>query len=122
MGAPITKEFGAEKTCLKFFKYQGAACLVPASGVEADANGNKIVKAGTPFPKNDGTCLGYLLSDVDVTQGDAAGTYVYEGVLDPAKLSANGIIVTDAAKAHTPRVTFYEESYKSGGTSTSTSS
>lgn len=122
MGTPITKEFGQANTCLKFFPYQGAACLVPTSGVVADANGNKIVKAGTPFPKNDGTCLGYLLSDVDVTQGDAPGTYVFEGTLDTAKLAANGIIVTDAAKAHTPRVTFYEEAYKSGGTSTSTSS
>ncbi len=122
MGAPIVKEFGQNETCLKFFPYQGAACLVPATGVVADANGYKIVKAGTPFPSNDEDCLGYLLTDVDVTQGDAPGTYVYEGVLDPAKLAANSIIVTDAAKAHTPRVTFYEEAYKSGGTSTSTSS
>jgi len=122
MGAPIVKEFGQNETCLKFFPYQGAACLVPATGVVADANGYKIVKAGTPFPSNDEKCLGYLLMDVDVTQGDAPGTYVYEGVLDPAKLAANSIIVTDAAKAHTPRVTFYEEEYASGGTSTSTSS
>lgn len=121
MGKPITHDFEQSKTILKFFPFQGAACLVPAANVVADANGNKIVKAGTPFPANNETCLGYLLSDVDVTQGDAPGTYVYEGTIDPAKLTANGIIVTDAAKAHTPRVYFYGEAYKSGGTSTSTS-
>ena len=55
MGAPITKEFGAEKTCLKFFKYQGAACLVPASGVEADANGNKISQRRCYTVASDGT-------------------------------------------------------------------
>lgn len=111
MGAPIVKEFGAENTCLKFFPYQGAACVVPQYGVEADANGNKIVKAGTPFPSNDADCLGYLLTDVDVTQGDAAGTYVFEGTIDPAKLSANSIVVSSAAKAATPKVTFYGAAY-----------
>lgn len=111
MGKPITREFGQEKTILKFFPYQGAACLVSATGVSADANGNKIVKAGTPFPANDATCLGYLLHDVDVTQGDAPGTYVYEGVIDAAKVAANSIAVTKAAKAATPRVTWYESAY-----------
>ena len=37
----------------------------------------KIAKAGTPYPSNDAECLGYLLEDVDVTQGDAPGTYVF---------------------------------------------
>ena len=111
MGKPITKEYGTEKGILKFFPYQGAACLVSATGVTADANGNKIVKAGTPFPANDATCLGLLLHDVDVTQGDAPGTYVYEGVIDTAKLTANGITVAAAAKSAIPRVTFYETPY-----------
>lgn len=35
----------------------------------------KIVPAGTPFPSNDAECKGYLLHDVDVTMGDAPGTY-----------------------------------------------
>ena len=111
MGKPIERTFVQEKGILKFFPYQGAACLVPASGVEADANGKKIVKAGTPFPSNDGECLGYLLHSVDVTQGDAPGTYVYEGVIDEAKVTENGITVSDAAKAATPRVTFYGTAY-----------
>lgn len=111
MGTPIVKEFGQEKTILKFFDYKGAACVVPATGVSADADGKKIVKAGTPFPSNDASCLGYLLHDVDVTQGDAAGTYVYEGILDGAKITANGITVSAAAKTATPKVTFYGEAY-----------
>lgn len=122
MGKPITRTFNPNKTILKFFPYQGAPCLVSASGVEADANGLKIVKAGTPFPANDNTCLGYLLTDVDVTNGDAEGTYVYEGVLDPDKLQASGVVISDAAAAKTPRVTIFEKVYGTGvGTSTSTS-
>lgn len=121
MGTPIKKEYNANKTILKFFPYVGAACLVPATGVEADANGHKIVKAGTPFPANDATCLGYLLEDVDVTNGDAPGTYVFEGVLDPDKLIANGVSISDAAAAKTPRVTIYEKVFGKGvGTGTGT--
>lgn len=121
MGKPIKNEYNANKTILKFFPYEGAACLVPDTGVQADADGKKIVKAGTPFPANDATCLGYLLEDVDVTQGDAPGTYVYKGVLDPVKLAANGVTISDAAAAKTPRVTIYETVYGKGtGTGTGT--
>lgn len=122
MGKPITRTFNPNKTILKFFPYKGAPCLVPAAGVQADANGLKIVKAGTPFPANDATCLGYLLEDVDVTNGDAPGTYVFEGVLDPDKLQASGVVISDTAAAKTPRVTIYEKVFGKGvGTSTSTS-
>lgn len=121
MGTPIARDFNANKTILKFFPFKGAACLVPASGVEADADGKKIVKAGTPFPANDATCLGYLLTDVDVTQGDAPGTYVYEGTLDPDKLKANGVSISDTAAAKTPKVNIYETVFGKGvDTSTST--
>ena len=108
MGKPIEKSFGQEKTILKYFDYKGAACIVKESTVEADSNGNKIVKAGTPFPSNDGDCKGYLLHDVDVTQGDAPGTYIYEGSIDNKKLTEAGVIVGELAKAATPRVTFFD--------------
>ena len=65
----------------------------------------KIVKAGTPYPSNDAECLGYLLEDVDVTQGDAPGTYVYQGTIDWEKVT--GLSIADAARKATPRVTFY---------------
>ena len=108
MGKPITHEFTQGKTILKFFDYKGAACIVKESTVEADSNGNKIVKAGTPFPANDSSCKGYLLEDVDVTHGDAPGTYIYEGSIDNAKLTATGVTVSEEAKAATPRVTFFD--------------
>ena len=108
MGKPIEREFTQGKTILKYFDYKGAACVVPASGVEADANGKKIVKAGTPFPSNDAKCKGYLLDDVDVTQGDAPGTYIYEGSIDSSKLNEAGVAVGEEAKADTQRVTFFD--------------
>ena len=75
MGKPIVRDFTQGKGILKFFPYEGAACLVPQTMVtSADGNGMKIVPAGTPFPSNDAECKGYLLHDVDVTMGDAPGT------------------------------------------------
>ena len=106
MGKPIERDFTQSKGILKFFPYEGAACIVPQTMVtSADANGKKIVKAGTPFPSNDAKCLGYLLEDVDVTQGDAPGTYVYQGTIDWEKVT--GLSIADAARKATPRVTFY---------------
>lgn len=108
MGKPIERVFGQEKTILKFFDYKGAACVVPTSmGTETDG-GRTVVKAGTPFPSDDASCLGYLLHDVDVTQGDAPGTYIFEGSIDNTKLTENGVTVSDEAKTATPRVTFFD--------------
>lgn len=109
MGKPIVRDFSQSKGILKYFPYEGAACVVPQSMVSAaDGNGQKIVKAGTPYPSNDAKCLGYILEDVDVTMGDAPGTYVYQGSIDKTKVIANGVTVTDEAKAATPRVTFFD--------------
>lgn len=108
MGRVITNSYGQDKGILKFFPYEGAAVLVPESMASADANGRKIVKAGTPFPSNDGDCKGYLLHSVDVTNGDAPATIVYQGSIDNAKLTENGISVASAAKEATPRVTFWD--------------
>lgn len=108
MGKPIERDFTQKIGILKHFPFLGAACIVPVSmATSPDENGRKIVKAGTPFPSNDENCLGYLLDDVDVTQGDAPGTYVYEGDIDNKKLTKNGVTVQDTAKAKTPRVTFF---------------
>ena len=111
MGKPITHEYGQDKGILKFFPYQAEARIVSADGIEADENGNKIVPAGTPYPANDATCLGLLLHAVDVTNGDAPGTVVFEGTIDPDKLTENGITVSDEAKKAMPNVRFYGEAY-----------
>jgi len=108
MGKPIQREFTQSKTILKYFPYEAAACVVEQTMGVDDGNGNLIVKAGTPYPADDATCLGYLLHDVDVTQGDAPGTYVYQGSIDNAKLTEAGVTVSDEAKAATPRVTFFD--------------
>ena len=106
MGKPIVRDFTQGKGILKFFPYEGAACVIKQSTVsQADTNGRKIVPAGTPYPSNDEKCLGYLLEDVDVTQGDAPGTYVYQGTIDWEKVKS--LSITDEARTATPRVTFY---------------
>ena len=108
MGKPIAREFTQGKTILKFFDYKGAACIVPTSMGADDGNGNMVVKAGTPFPSDDASCKGYLLHDVYVTQGDAPGTYIFEGSIDNAKLTETKVTVSEAAKQATPRVTFFD--------------
>ena len=109
MGKPIERDFTQSKGILKYFPYEGAACIVPQSMASvADENGQKIVKAGTPFPSNNESCKGYLLEDVNVTMGDAPGTYVYQGSIDNEKVKANGVTVEVTAKAATPRVTFFD--------------
>lgn len=108
MGRPITKDFGQSLGILKFFPYQAKKALIAEQGVDPDADGNKIVKAGTPYPSNDENCEGYLLYDVDVTNGDAVGAVVFEGSIDNAKLEANGIEIDPDAKSATPRVTFMD--------------
>lgn len=108
MGKPIVRDFTQSKGILKFFPYEGAACVVTQASVTvADENGMKIAKAGTPYPSNDASCLGYLLEDVDVTQGDAPGTYVYQGTIDWKKVKSLSPQISDAARKATPRVTFY---------------
>ena len=108
MGRVKSKTYGQPIGVLKFFPYQAKAVLIPESGVSPDADGNKIVKAGTPYPSNDGNCIGYVLEDVDVTMGDAPASVVFEGTLDNAKLTLNGITVNASAKSATPRVTFMD--------------
>lgn len=100
------KEYADRKTILKFFPYKGAACVVPATMA---AEGETVVPMGTPFPANDATCLGLLMHDVDVSGGDAPGTYVYEGMVDVAKLGS--VEVSKAARDAMPNVQFYSNPY-----------
>lgn len=101
MGKPIVTEVGQEKTILKFAKYEGFTAKI------AKPEGVDVVKAGTPYPSNDASCKGYILHDVDVSQGDALATVVNVGHIKEAALTANGITVTANAKNATKRVIFY---------------
>ena len=102
------KEYGSPSEILKFNDFKGEACMVSDSGVVADSNGKKIVKAGTPHPANDATCKGILLHDVDVTYGEAPGTRIFEGSIDNKKLAKNSVTVSAEAKSALPRVTFFD--------------
>lgn len=44
-------------------------------------DGKKYVKAGTPFPSNDGSCIGFVYEDVDVTDGAMPGSVVLSGTV-----------------------------------------
>ena len=54
---------------------------ISQSGATSAANGSKYVKMGTPFPSNDGNCIGIVYEDVDVTTGDMPGSVVTKGVI-----------------------------------------
>lgn len=99
MGKPIEKAYGQEKTILKFNDYKAFSAVLTSN--------QGIIKAGTPYPANDSTCKGFVLHDTDTTQGDAPAAIVYEGALDMAKITANGVTITDNAKNAVKRVTFF---------------
>ena len=101
MGKPIIKEVGTENTILKFAKYEGFTAQI------AKPEGVDVVKAGTPYPANDATCKGYILHDVDVSQGAALATVVNVGHIKESALTANGVTVSTNAKNATKRVIFY---------------
>ena len=103
MGKPIERDFTQSKGILKFFPYEGAACIVPQTMVtSADANGKKIAKAGTPIKVNlmnrnvvvekaDGTKAmnAVLLHDVDVTAGNANGTALVFGFVNVNRVDSD---------------------------------
>ena len=71
------------------------------TGVEADSNGKKIVKAGTPITgdlrkrntaftvTSTNNAVGIVLHDVDVTAGTENGVIVIFGVVDLEKLESD---------------------------------
>ncbi len=95
--------------------FVGMPYMVPSAGVTPDADGKKIVKAGTIYPANDATAKGVLLHDTDVTYGDAPGTIVIHGFIDNAKLVKNGIIVASAAVLALKMIDFVGYTASQGG-------
>jgi hypothetical protein len=98
----VKTSFGNNKTILKFpDHYVNVAVSVSDAGVVANAEGKKIVPAGTilgggvladPTLKativNGATSEGVLFSDVDVTYGPAPGSLLIHGFVDLNKLPA----------------------------------
>lgn len=106
------KEFGNDKQILIAPELAFTiGALVGNSGVDADSEGKKIIKAGTPVGGSTsvltnrqtvltvgGTAQGVVLHDVDVTAGDTNATVVLEGTIDLLKLDeATRTAVTSAA-------------------------
>ena len=58
---------------------------------------HKTVKAGTVFPANDGTAEGIVLTDTDVTHGDAEGSVIVAGRVLAARVDASEPAITALA-------------------------
>lgn len=84
--------YNQSKSILKYVDhYVNVPCTVSDAGVSADANGRKIVKAGSLLDKNgavknDATAVGVLFYDVDVTSGPRGGALLVHGFVDVAKM------------------------------------
>lgn len=83
----VKKENVKEVNFLASAKCQNFTYQVDDTGVEADANGKKIVQAGTVF-KKDGVAVGLVFADVDVTNGPQAAAIMVEGYVLEARLPA----------------------------------
>lgn len=84
-------------------KYQNFTYQISDAGVTADANGRKIVPAGTVIPSNDENAFGILFNDVDVTEGPQPGAVMVEGYVIQARLPVNP---TPEAKAAMKEIKF----------------
>lgn len=96
----VQTDYGNRKEILKFpDHYVNMPITVDDTGVTANADGKKIVPAGTVMgggvltdesklatKANDGTAEGVLFNDVDVTYGPAPGALTVHGFIDLKKL------------------------------------
>ena len=116
-----TTSYGTEKTILIAPEL---AFTIPVqvtnTGITADADGKKIIKAGTPIGgstnvlenrntvlvvANGSTAQGAILHDVDVTAGQENATMVVAGYVDLNKIAVANQPVADA-KAALTKITF----------------
>ncbi|MEG0138205.1 MAG: hypothetical protein RR708_04400 [Bacilli bacterium] len=95
---------------------------VTNTGITADANGNKILKAGTPIKGDitnrdtaftiggaaDSTAI--LLHDVDVTKGASNGTMILAGCVDLLKLDTSVVALVNALTTKIPNIIFVKGS------------
>lgn len=117
----ITKEtFGADKNIL--IAPENAltfGCRVTNTGLDADSDGKKILKAGSPLAGDlqdrdtafvlgdDTNAVGVLLHDVDVTAGADNATIVAAGCVDLLKLDdATAELITDDVVAKLANIVF----------------
>lgn len=115
-----TQTYGADKNILIAPELAFTiGCVVGNDGVDADANGRKIIKAGTPVGNatnvlenrqivltTAGNYQGIVLHDVDVTAGNANATLVVAGYVDLLKLDETVLASVEGAKATLTKITF----------------
>ncbi|EPD52765.1 hypothetical protein HMPREF1210_01145 [Paenisporosarcina sp. HGH0030] len=97
------KETVTQVNFLASANFQSFTTQVEQAGVATDANGRKIVKAGTILPLNDATAKGILLTDVDVTTGPQPGALIVEGYILELRLP---VAPAAAAKTALTKITF----------------
>jgi hypothetical protein len=85
---PYVKDYGKREDInfLASAEYTAFTYQVSNSGVAANAQGRKIVPAGTVWPANDATAVGILLTDTDVTEGPQPGSVMVDGWVLEARL------------------------------------
>lgn len=101
------------------FNSTALPCMVSNTGVQANSEGKKIVKAGTPVAGSltaretaftvaaDGTgAVGVVLHDVDVTGGTANSQVVIFGFIDVSKLESDVVTMVNAAAANLKMIQF----------------
>ena len=113
--------YNFEKTVLDMHSfYYTLPCQVTNTGLTADSNGKKIIKAGTPvggdtnallnrdtavlIATNDATngpkTQGVVIHDVDVTAGQTTATVAFAGVIDMAKMDAGFALNSNVTFPH----------------------
>lgn len=90
---------------LKSEKGTAVSVTVPQSKA-SEMGGRKIVKAGTILPSNDAGAKGILLTDIDVTAGDAPGSMMISGAVLTARLPE---APQDAAKTALTGILFWQD-------------
>lgn len=100
-----SQDFSSSKGILMFPDHYVAQGQVFAKdhSLAVTVDGRKIVKAGTIFPANDGTAVGVVFSDLDVTDGDQNGAVILHGFINKSKLPA---IPASTAIAALPNIVF----------------
>ena len=84
-----------DETCVR----RTATIAADHAQVKTRDNGRKVVPAGAVIPANDGTAVGILYEDIDVTEGAKMGSIVTEGIVYGDRLPA--AIANAAASALT---------------------
>lgn len=104
--------YGTEDTILyNLDPYVGKSITISDENVEANADGRKIVKAGSIVDKSgvivaDDTARYVVLQNVDVTNGPRSATGIYRGTVHVSKLP---VAPTATVKEAIKGVTFMED-------------